>query len=235
MTNKGLKIDANLRKLAQHSYFMPLNYTFGSSVPENARKVGICLQNQGDGTYARTNPERLLLEPPSTTYAQQNPTQVYLSKHLKAEAVRALRTAQHLEFKFSYERPSIFTVGAIEPRSQWNAMDEVFVIPSEHTSFVGYQQVCGTGSGKEAFLVICGYNAPDYPWICLVNSLSNQPLYNAAKLLDIDTTTMLGREDGNRKLKLGKWGVVNKVRVSLTTTVIREVGMETTRFQVDVN
>lgn len=237
VTNKGLRIDVKLRQIAPDVLFMPLNYHYPAWDPHNARRVGICLRRQGDGIYARVNSRRLLIEPSGMSVSHSPQMQIYLSKHLKPGAVRALTAGHRLEFKVKYGL-KLFG-GEAEPSSQWDALNEIFVIPSETSSFVGYQQISARhpdSVAREQFLLIVGYEPSDEPWACLANGVSHRQLYDSAKALDMVATASLGKKHHGTLQRVRSTSVAGTSwSVSLSKVVRNRDGTKFTRFNVYVN
>lgn len=243
VTNKGLRIDVKLRQITQGVLFMPLNYHYPSWDPNNAREVGICLRRHGDGIYARVNAGRLLMDPSGTGISHPSQMQIYLVKRLKPSSIKALRAAHRLEFKVTCGLKLVR--GQVEPRSQWDTLNEIFVIPSGTSSFVGYQEISvkqpDWSAAEEHFLVILGYEPPDKPWACLANNSKNKQLYgykyrqlyDAVKSLDMVTSAALGRKHESELRKLRSTTATPHIwTVSMSTVDIDSDGRKITRFNV---
>lgn len=232
MTNKGLKIDIGLRQLSYDVFFMPLN-CFPSSGP--SQQLGICLRNQGEGIYARANPGALLLEPGSSQFS---PGQIYISKHLKSSAVQALKIDNRYAFKFTYtHKRSVYRcqTEAMEPRSQWDTANGLFMVAPGQSSFTGYHRVSwNTQAGTAGeFIVLCGYDTPSKPWVCLTTLPKNPQLYNAAKSVDMKTASRLAQDYNNMRAVL-KPHWPEHVDVSLAKETRIEGGTTFTTFHVEI-
>lgn len=172
--------------------------------------------------------------------------QIYLVKRLKPSAIKALRTAHRLEFKVTC---GLRLVGdQAEPRSQWDTLNEIFVISSGTSSFVGHQQISVKqpqwSAAKEHFLVILGYEPPNESWACLANDskntqlydIKNRQLYDAVKSLDMVASATLGRKyEGELRKPRSTTATPHVWTVSMSTLVLDSDGRKITRFNVFVN
>jgi hypothetical protein len=236
-----VRIRIRLKRLTQVILFMPLNCHYPSWDSSASRKVGICLHSLGDGIYARVNAGRFLLEPSSflsehliAGSSHSLRTQIYLSRHLKPIEVEALKAPHRLEFKIIYHILSGFARRDLEPRSQWDALNELFMVPFKISSFFGYQDLANVYY-DDRFLVVFGYKPPNTPWVCLARSSSNPILYQAAESLDMFTAATLGRQHQTTSMEVRKGFSLHNWYASLDTTVTNSSGMTFTRFNIWVS
>ena len=211
MTNKGLKIEATLKEIGPGLFFMPLHHTWG--LPKGgsstaSESVGIGLECRADGTYARAHTARLLVPTHEHLDAEKRHTtaqfirgQLYIVKDVIGGRGNMINpTPERLKISTAAIDASMLRVVAREPRSQWNATAERFVIKklAGPEKFVVYEHMVYTNEAGVVcdLLLVCGLEVWGTPWACLTSTKEYPTLYNAAMLLDLEATYNLARQSG---------------------------------------
>ncbi|KAI6777603.1 uncharacterized protein J7T54_002746, partial [Emericellopsis cladophorae] len=223
MTNKGLKLSGGpeLRAFGHDMFFLCL-HCHHPDHPQ--RSCGIYLQSHGPEMFARVHPERLVLEPDC---AYSSPAQIYISKHLRARELNALRVSQRriIKFTFAYT-PKIYRCKtlAVEPRNQWNPHEGHFMLTPGQASFTGFYRVSwhrnelqkGNSPNRMTdgeFIVLCGYKKASGPWACVIAPDFDGALYRVTTSMDLK----LAGELGSRM----KYNTTTPLKNQSRTTVIK--------------
>ena len=216
MTNKGLRIEATLMEIASNLFFMPLHHTWGPPTDGSSttrESVGVGLERRADGTYERSVPESLLVTSHERFDAERQHTTARFIRgqfHIVKDTTRGWSnminpTRERLRISTGVIDAGVLRVVAREPRSQWDAAAELFVMKRlvGLGRFVAYQHMVYTNKAGLAcdLLLVCGMEVESTtPWACLMSIKENPTLYNATMLEDMEATYNLARQSGSESV-----------------------------------
>jgi hypothetical protein len=207
MTNKGLRIKTRLEKLTSTKFCMYLNCSDevqGDSQPQAS--LGVILQDQGEGVYARTEPDKL--QKRQLVRRHRSPDDaIYIQKHSLGTAKWAAEVNSQVDFRFTYvnERSSYDSeVMDKGPRNRWDATSEAFTVTPKVYGFACYERVAwgSKTGGTGEFVVVTGLEPNTEPWMCIFTAESSPHMYRYLEAKDMVRLAKFGKLNEDKRLVL---------------------------------
>lgn len=188
ITNKGLKITTQLRKIPdqREDLFLGLNcYQRGQ---DPSRSIGISVRFRGAAGYVRTRPDLLFAE--GNDGAVLPETSIYIALQQAAESdARVAAAAASLNkqsFRFSFGGKMYYDILHVSHKEMWHHGSDAFITHgmADFAGCVFFKSKGAAGEpvGRE-FVVACGFAGDSAtPWVCVGSRLG--PLYRSAAAQD---------------------------------------------------
>ncbi|KAH6664080.1 HET domain protein [Halenospora varia] len=190
LTNKGLRITAELAQGSRDNYVLSLN-CYPRGAPE--QKIGIYLKHYGASVYARDNPAELAVQ--REFERAMDAKVIYITKNIirttLASTGQVQRHAIHLRHGFEGKFPTVL------PAKLWDSQRKLYLTQGLST-FAGLMYFHPKAYPKELLIIACGMSGTSEPWVVFLNRLRMKaisPCFNDPnQLFKLDKTCFLEKD-----------------------------------------
>ncbi|KAI9167925.1 Vegetative incompatibility protein [Paramyrothecium foliicola] len=216
MTNKGLRIEMDLKQLPSGNFLMPL-HCISRDEKGLARTLCILLRGQGNGIFTRVEPGRI------EGHYENSLTHMSRWRHYSGVNYVIKRTPIALKwttemqyrvaFQFAYEDlSSLYECEVIDrgPQSHWDNVSGTFVMSSNNSQFACYERVAWRSKKKSSicgeFAIVCGMQPTIEPWLRIITAKGSPGAWMSVKAKDMVALETTAKVSFERSVVLkSKW------------------------------